>query len=147
MAAKPPDSIKVENRYEMRPPNLSPYNRDVSPSSYDANIAFTKPAGSTKCNDFFSKSKAERTIKWEEEIEKKDPNMDTKTRLINKKRDQFKSSVDMYSLKKNLKMLNTQLDRNDYDPNEFLDETKEYDTTSNTLINSGMPGLSHLNST
>ena len=44
-----------------------------------------RPGASTKCSDFFGKSVVDRTIQWEDELEKKDPNMDTKTRMINKR--------------------------------------------------------------
>ena len=60
---------KVENKYLARPPaTVHPYNPDVSPQSYDPDVAGSKPSGSTRCPDAFGKSGALRTIKWEDEI-------------------------------------------------------------------------------
>ena len=75
---------KPENRYTSRPPQVHEYNPNLAPNSYDPKVGSSK--ATLVCDaGTFGKSEVERTLKWEEEIERRDYTKDTKSKMLQKK--------------------------------------------------------------
>lgn len=127
---EPAKAVK-ENRYQQRPPVLQQINPDVSPSSYHPRVEPTKPAASTRCSDFFGRSVVDRTIKWEEELSRQDPNVDAKMRILNK-RSQIAPSGPFGTLRATESLLAGTLQDSLQTGRALFDRHKEVVSTSHT---------------
>ena len=76
------EESKTENKYSSRPPQVHEYNPNLGPLSYEPKLDSSKPSGALVCKDTFGKSEVDRTLKWEEEIERKDYTKDTKSKML-----------------------------------------------------------------
>ena len=63
---------------------MQPVNRDVSPTSYDPKIDYTRSSQMFQGEVRFGKSTVERTIKWDSDAEMQDIKRDTKMKMLKK---------------------------------------------------------------